>query len=197
MKTCSKCSFIEDEDKFKPKTNICKSCISEYQKKYVRKNKDKIKKSKQEEYSRNKLYYKTKAQKYYQEHKDKLKTYSRKYRVENLEKTVLACIRWRKANPDKRIVYQHRREFNKKNNGRNDLTSEQVSQLRKEFTCCFYCKKDFGKGFKLTLDHVVPFSRGGQNTLSNIVLSCGPCNSSKGNRADIRKKRNHGCKINA
>jgi len=35
---------------------------------------------------------------------------------------------------------------------------------------------------KLCFDHIVPFSRGGGNTVRNIQLLCEPCNLAKGNR---------------
>ncbi len=43
---------------------------------------------------------------------------------------------------------------------------------------CQYC----GVSGKLTLDHVVPRSRGGPSVWENIVASCAPCNLRKGNR---------------
>jgi 5-methylcytosine-specific restriction endonuclease McrA len=43
---------------------------------------------------------------------------------------------------------------------------------------CQYC----GAGTKLTLDHVVPRSRGGDSDWENVVTSCAPCNLKKGNR---------------
>ncbi|MGI8478881.1 MAG: HNH endonuclease [Gaiellaceae bacterium] len=44
---------------------------------------------------------------------------------------------------------------------------------------CAYC----GSGSnRLTLDHVVPRSRGGTSVWENVVASCAPCNHSKGDR---------------
>ncbi|HEX2110039.1 MAG TPA: HNH endonuclease [Gaiellaceae bacterium] len=44
---------------------------------------------------------------------------------------------------------------------------------------CQYCGTEGGK---LTLDHVVPRSRGGESIWENVVTSCSPCNLRKGNR---------------
>jgi len=44
---------------------------------------------------------------------------------------------------------------------------------------CQYCGTESGK---LTLDHVVPRSRGGDSIWENVVTSCAPCNLRKGNR---------------
>ncbi|MDX6504093.1 MAG: hypothetical protein QOE29_1218, partial [Gaiellaceae bacterium] len=44
---------------------------------------------------------------------------------------------------------------------------------------CVYCGTKAGR---LTLDHVVPRSRGGTSTWTNIVLACVKCNMRKGDR---------------
>ena len=44
---------------------------------------------------------------------------------------------------------------------------------------CVYCGTTGGR---LTLDHVVPRSRGGDSVWENVVTSCAPCNLRKGNR---------------
>ena len=44
---------------------------------------------------------------------------------------------------------------------------------------CVYCGTASGR---LTLDHVVPRSRGGDSVWENVVTSCAPCNMRKGNR---------------
>jgi 5-methylcytosine-specific restriction endonuclease McrA len=37
-----------------------------------------------------------------------------------------------------------------------------------------------GSAQELHYDHVIPWSRGGANTVNNIQLLCGPCNRAKG-----------------
>jgi 5-methylcytosine-specific restriction endonuclease McrA len=43
---------------------------------------------------------------------------------------------------------------------------------------CQYC----GEGSRLTVDHVVPRSRGGLSDWENMVTACAPCNLRKGDR---------------
>lgn len=59
--------------------------------------------------------------------------------------------------------------------------------LRDMYTCQ-YCEEKFGKR-ELTLDHVLPISRGGRTEWENIVAACNPCNSTKGNKLGIKPKR--------
>ena len=44
---------------------------------------------------------------------------------------------------------------------------------------CVYCGTSGGR---LTLDHVIPRSRGGDSVWENVVTSCSPCNLRKGDR---------------
>jgi 5-methylcytosine-specific restriction endonuclease McrA len=46
---------------------------------------------------------------------------------------------------------------------------------------CQYC----GRTSHLTVDHVLPRSRGGRSVWENIVTSCAPCNRRKGDRTPI------------
>jgi 5-methylcytosine-specific restriction endonuclease McrA len=46
---------------------------------------------------------------------------------------------------------------------------------------CQYCFKS-GQSASLTLDHVVPRSRGGETAWENLVACCHECNNRKGNR---------------
>jgi 5-methylcytosine-specific restriction endonuclease McrA len=51
--------------------------------------------------------------------------------------------------------------------------------LLRDDETCQYCGKH---SRDLTLDHIIPRSRGGQSTWENLVASCKACNGKKGNR---------------
>jgi 5-methylcytosine-specific restriction endonuclease McrA len=53
--------------------------------------------------------------------------------------------------------------------------------LARDHYTCQYCGAQPGKA-NLTVDHVLPRSRGGETTWENIVTACGPCNRRKGSR---------------
>ena len=58
-----------------------------------------------------------------------------------------------------------------------DLTNAQWDMICQEHGhLCHYCRQSK----ILTMDHVVPLSKGGNHTASNIVPACRSCNSSKG-----------------
>ena len=50
--------------------------------------------------------------------------------------------------------------------------------LHESYNYCGYCGKKIAEK-KLTIDHIVPVSKGGQTTLTNLVLCCEPCNRTK------------------
>lgn len=50
--------------------------------------------------------------------------------------------------------------------------------LRRDGHRCQYC----GVADRLTIDHVMPKSRGGRDTWENLAAACVPCNNKKGNR---------------
>lgn len=70
-----------------------------------------------------------------------------------------------------------------------DLTDAQWAALREAWGGCAYCG---ATDRALQRDCVLPLSRGGRYTLTNIVPACGPCNASKCNdevTAWLRRKR--------
>lgn len=57
--------------------------------------------------------------------------------------------------------------------------------LRRDNNTCQYCGK---KSTNLTIDHVVPRSRGGTDCWENLVAACVRCNNVKGNRTPEEAK---------
>lgn len=44
---------------------------------------------------------------------------------------------------------------------------------------CRYCRRSLAYS-EITVDHIVPLSAGGVNTLTNACIACAPCNGRKG-----------------
>lgn len=65
-----------------------------------------------------------------------------------------------------RSVYRSRVPFSKRN-----------VLVRDQFTCS-YCNRRDGK---MTIDHIIPLSRGGPSSFENCVACCRSCNARKGN----------------
>lgn len=59
--------------------------------------------------------------------------------------------------------------------------------LERDRHTCQYCRY---KGEQLTLDHVIPRSRGGGDSWENLVTACVRCNVKKGNRTPKEAQMN-------
>jgi len=66
-----------------------------------------------------------------------------------------------------RTLYKSRVPYSKKN------------VLVRDGLVCVYCGSG---GRNLTVDHIVPKSKGGKSTFENTVASCKPCNNKKGSK---------------
>lgn len=51
--------------------------------------------------------------------------------------------------------------------------------LRKQSNKCLYCECHLDAR-SMTIDHMIPRSRGGSNTLENLAAACSKCNNAKG-----------------
>jgi len=76
---------------------------------------------------------------------------------------------------NKKMVQWRRR----KNNLRKNARSKKQSLIKENGKFCGYCKK---KCKKLTIDHIVPISKGGLSNRNNLMLACSECNTAKANK---------------
>jgi len=87
------------------------------------------------------------------------------------------------SSPERRSEYYHQRRARELHCQVNDLTKEQWEQILKDFNyCCAYCLKPLKRADR---EHVMPVSRGGNNTMSNVVPACRRCNVRKNKRTLI------------
>ncbi len=114
------------------------------------------------------------AAKYRDGHQDTNRVYQREYRAAHSSELRA----WRRANKDRLNTHTNNRRALRNSLG-NDLTREQWSAIKAVYRhCCAYCHRKA----PLTQDHVIPLSKGGATTASNIVPACKPCNSAKRDR---------------
>ena len=123
---------------------------------------------------------------------DKSKQYAKQWREENADKKA-ECARiwhaahseganekarlWREANPEKQAAIYSRRRARKRNAtipGR-PVTAAIEAERKALFDGCCFC----GAKKKLTLEHMVPLSKGGLHAEENLLGSCAKCNCSK------------------
>ena len=71
-----------------------------------------------------------------------------------------------------RLIYKNKVPFSKRN-----------IMVRDDYKC-MYC----GSPSNLTIDHIVPVSKGGKSNFENCTTSCQPCNNKKGNRIPSEAK---------
>jgi hypothetical protein len=103
---------------------------------------------------------------------------AREWRKANPERALAAERRWRAKNPHMVCAFAKTRRARKKGAAVADLTAAQwrTIQERADHRCAYCDKRCKGR---LTQDHVIPLSKGGHHTASNIAPACGPCNSRK------------------
>jgi len=145
------------------------------------------------------------AREYHAKHKDQLRAYNAAYAIEHKKELSELWAReyrehidekreynaaYNAAHKEKASAYrrEHRKELTLREAKRraqkygNTPVSELLTEaqwrdvLDQYHHRCAYCGR---KVAELTIDHVVPLSRGGKHSASNVVPACQHCNSSK------------------
>lgn len=114
---------------------------------------------------------------FYDDNKVAVRARNRIYWEKNKE-TIRAINRlWAKNNPEKVREILNRRHARLLNAPINDFTESQWRFIKKLYRYqCVYCGV---KPKKLTKDHIIPLSKGGSHTATNIVPACRLCNNKK------------------
>jgi hypothetical protein len=208
-KICSKCKQelpATNEYFSKKKTGIyglkpaCKKCLNKANKVYAELNKEKVNErirkykalNRESINEKGRIYNSANKERYHQRYeanREKILQYFRErrlnhpeymknYREKTVEKRFLQHKIWSINNKDKLTIRTHKRDARKKLLPSN-YSVELWEECKKFFNNkCAYC----GNEAKLTEEHFIPLSKGGEYTRNNIIPVCKSCNSSKRDR---------------
>lgn len=144
-----------------------------------KRNCDRYNQSARESYHQNKALYAARQKRYNQSEKGK-QTH-RSYYNQNRDRFNQASRYYSTSERGRnvKLLSNHRRKSSRLSNHSASYTLDQVQNLKELFNNqCAYCEKNS----LLTLDHFVPFSKGGPDCLGNLIPACLSCNSSKRDR---------------
>lgn len=204
LKRCRKCGELKTADKFYKNSraldglySYCKDCKDKARKKHYIENIDNEKKRAKQYgkqwYQDNKKQKNEKNKKWRLEHPERAREFVRTSRLRNIEKVkkrVKQYIlenkekikerykKWSLANPEKeRMRAKQRRDRLRGASG--SFSVDEWNTIKKKYgNKCLCCGRKEPE-IKLTIDHVVPISIGGNNTIENIQPLCHSCNSRK------------------
>jgi len=118
------------------------------------------------------------------DHKEEIAEYFKQWKKNNPRDNKEYQKQWRQTPEGKashqRATYSRRIKLKEITN---TLTAQEWVDILKQYKFrCAYCGKEFTLFDRETRDHVIPISKGGDNTKGNIVPACQSCNSKKHNK---------------
>jgi|SRR3954463_5375305 len=165
--------------------SICRQCKIEMDKGYNATHREERKQYRASRKEEDKLY----MAQWRQEHHEELKQYDANYRSEHQEQSSrqhkIYCDQYYKTDRGRvqMRVSSGNRRARKRNAAGTHTTDELHQQYQRQKGKCYYCHKKLGKERKSWVaEHVIPLSRGGSNSIDNIVIACIPCNLRKGSK---------------
>ena len=108
-------------------------------------------------------------------HREQERERGRKWRLANLDYLRDLFRAWRRANPHKDAERRHKRRSAKNQSPGHYTQADWRAIVAKQKGKCAICRKKK----KLTVDHIIPLSKGGSNMAVNIQGLCYSCNSRK------------------
>ena len=119
---------------------------------------------------------------YNSKNKERKRVYDFEYRQVNKEHIAKVSRKYHVSHRERARDAAHRRRSIQMNNGSFKIYKKELLKIYN--SSCFYC----GSLNKITIDHIVPISRGGTHSIGNLVAACSFCNGSKHNKLLVEWK---------
>lgn len=198
VKTCTLCGHEKELDMFYTdsrgkfgKTARCKKCSCMKSMESRRNNPEAARKADKRYRDKNKDRRSAQNKEWMKNNRLHRISYKKKYRQDNAEYISAYMKDWYKRNPHKYSELSNRRRAREACVDTRRVSNSEWDKIVKRYNCsCFYC----GAKQEVTMDHVVPISRGGRHAIGNLIPACMTCNSSKWNKTIMEWRRDNGLK---
>jgi hypothetical protein len=181
MKACKDCGLEKPLSEYHKNKNrkdgvtiVCKPCAIQRSKVWQTANPERVRAVGRKNYAKNleqsRAKRRERVNRWYQNHKEEARLRARTYA---------------KNNPEMKRISEAKRRVEKLGNGVFVILPKEMNKLLS--SNCSQC----GTNKAITLDHLIPISRGGRHSIGNLQSLCRSCNSSK-NSKTIMEWRNDG-----
>lgn len=178
LQRCSVCKveksleeFHKNKNRQNGRTVTCKPCANKRTRLWEIENPEKVLENSRRLYHKN-----------IEHSREKRRKRVRKWYAKNSAKAREASKSWRERNPESRRHYENKRRTLKKNNGVYEISLKETKKIAS--MPCSNCQKSDN----ITIDHILPLSRGGRHSIGNLQPLCFSCNSSKGTKTMMEWK---------
>lgn len=191
IKRCPQCGeekdlseFYIDNNRKDGHTAYCKQCIAMNSHEYYLHNKEKCKERYDKWVSENKEYVRERSKQYRRNKPEIEFNKQKRYRETHKEKLYLKGKKYRETHKDYFNNKCRERKLSQQNvsDGTITLEAEQIL-FKSQNGKCDYCDCDLNMVGK-HLDHIIPLSRGGLHTITNVHWVCPKCNMSKNDKTE-------------
>lgn len=186
-KRCTKCGAVKPLPAFPThrrkrdgRDSQCRSCKASQDAAYNRNNQEKRRDYRRRYYAENAEAAKKSVALWREENPAAVRAEKRRYRQRHREQLAQYSRDRYAADPVRARSYVHNSRGRSAGVGGSIAADDVRHHLHSQKGRCYWCGTPVADAFEI--DHVVPLSRGGPNEPDNIVVSCTPCNRSKGNK---------------
>ena len=179
-KVCVKCDAEKATSEFYKNSRTwdglegqCKECKKAYSKRWQEANPERRRATKSAWKRRNKEAVNASSARWREKNPERKRSYAQEWYSKNKDHQSESHRAWWQANPDKVRAKNRKRRAVQSAAQAFDVVDRDTRSLQEG--TCMAC----GSSEELSLEHLIPLSRGGDHGIGNLATLCTPCNSSK------------------